>query len=486
MMLHSAAEIRRAVAAREVTAVEVCRTSLARIERLNGQLNAFITVDAGGALRRAAELDARHADLSALPLLGVPFAAKDNICTRGLRTTAGSRILDGYVPPYDATVIERLHAAGAVLVGKTNCDEFAMGSSTEHSAYGVARNPWAVDRIPGGSSGGSAIAVATRSTPLALGSETGGSVRQPAALCGVLGLKPTYGRVSRYGLMAFGSSLDQVAPFATTVSDIALVLQALAGPDRRDASCHSEPPADYAADLLRGIRDVRVGVPRALLTEGVEEGVARAFELALDELRAAGARIVDVALPNARYAIPAYTIVGMAEASSNLSRYDGVRYGHRAADASSLSDMYVKTRAAFGAEVKRRVMLGTYVLSGGYYDAFYTKAQQVRALLRQDYERAFEVVDVIAMPTSPTTAFPLGARLEDPVQMYLADVFTVSANLTGLPAISVPCGFAERLPVGLQLTGRAWDEGMLLRVAADYERRTDWTTVLPPAAGSNG
>ncbi len=486
MMLHSAAEIRRAVAAREVTAVEVCRTSLARIDRLNGQLNAFITVDAEGALRRAAELDARHADLSALPLLGVPFAAKDNICTRGLRTTAGSRILDGYVPPYDATVIERLHAAGAVLIGKTNCDEFAMGSSTEHSAYGAARNPWAVDRIPGGSSGGSAIAVATRSTPLALGSETGGSVRQPAALCGVLGLKPTYGRVSRYGLIAFGSSLDQVAPFATTVSDLAMVLQALAGPDRRDASCHAEAPADYAADLSRGIRDVRVGVPRSLLTEGVEEGVARAFELALDELRAAGATIVDVVLPNARYAIPAYTIVGMAEASSNLSRYDGVRYGHRAPDASSLSDMYVKTRAAFGAEVKRRVMLGTYVLSGGYYDAFYTKAQQVRALLRQDYERAFEVADVIAMPTSPTTAFPLGARLQDPVQMYLADVFTVSANLTGLPAISVPCGFAERLPVGLQLTGRAWDEGMLLRVAADYERRTDWTTVLPPAAGSNG
>ena len=486
MMLHSAAEIRRAVAAREVTAVEVCRTSLARIERLNGQLNAFITVDAEGALRRAAELDARHADLSALPLLGVPFAAKDNICTRGLRTTAGSRILDGYVPPYDATVIERLHAAGAVLIGKTNCDEFAMGSSTEHSAYGVARNPWAVDRIPGGSSGGSAIAVATRSTPLALGSETGGSVRQPAALCGVLGLKPTYGRVSRYGLIAFGSSLDQVAPFATTVSDLAMVLQALAGPDRRDASCHAEPPPNYAADLSHGIRDVRIGVPRSMLIEGVEEGVARAFELALDELRAAGATIVDVPLPHARYAIPAYTIVGMAEASSNLSRYDGVRYGRRAPDTSSLSDMYVKTRAAFGAEVKRRVMLGTYVLSGGYYDAFYTKAQQVRALLRQDYERAFEVADVIAMPTSPTTAFPLGARLEDPVQMYLADVFTVSANLTGLPAISVPCGFAERLPVGLQLTGRAWDEGMLLRVAADYERRTDWTTVLPPAAGSNG
>jgi aspartyl-tRNA(Asn)/glutamyl-tRNA(Gln) amidotransferase subunit A len=486
MMLHSAAEIRRAVAAREISAAEVCRTALAHIERLNPTLNAFITVNRDGALQRADELDRRREDVAALPLLGVPVAIKDNISTRGLRTTAGSRMLEEYVPAFDATVVERLLTAGAIVLAKTNCDEFAMGSSTEHSAFGVARNPWALDRTPGGSSGGSAVAVATRIAPLGLGSETGGSVRQPAGLCGVVGLKPTYGRISRYGLLAFSSSMDQVGPFATTVSDAALLLQALAGPDPRDASCSQEPPPDYTAALARGVADLRIGVPRALLAEGVEEGVARAFEVALAELRLAGATIVDVDLPNARYAIAAYTIVAMAEASSNLSRYDGVRYGHRAPGAESLREMYVRTRAAFGAEVKRRVMLGTYVLSGGYYDAFYLKAQQVRRLLRQDYERAFTVADVVALPTSPTTAFPLGARTQDPLQMYLADVFTVSANLTGLPAISVPCGFAERLPVGLQLTGRAWDESTILGVAAEYERRTDWTTVLPPASASPG
>ena len=486
MMLHTATEIRRAVAAREVSAVEVCRTSLARVEHLNPHLNAFITINAESALKRAAELDRRHADVSGLPLLGVPVAVKDNICTRGVRTTAGSKILEHYVPPYDASAIERLHAAGAIVIGKTNCDEFAMGSSTEHSAFGAARNPWAPERTPGGSSGGSAIAVATRSTPLALGSETGGSVRQPAALCGVIGLKPTYGRISRYGLIAFSSSMDQIGPFATSIADLATLLQVLAGPDPRDATSGQSAPEDYGALLTQGVAGLRIGVPRSLLGEGVEPGVARAFDLALEELRAAGATLVDIELPHARYAIAAYTIVATAEASSNLGRYDGVRYGHRAAASASLRDMYVKTRAAFGAEVKRRVMLGTYVLSGGYYDAFYIRAQQLRGLLRQDYRQAFAVADIIAMPTSPTTAFPLGARMEDPVQMYLADVFTVSANLTGLPAISVPCGFAERLPVGLQLTGRAWEEGTILRAAAEYERRTDWTTVLPPATDSLG
>jgi aspartyl-tRNA(Asn)/glutamyl-tRNA(Gln) amidotransferase subunit A len=484
MMLHTAAEIRRAVAAREVSAVEVCRTSLARAERLNPRLNAFITLDAEAALSRAAELDRRHAEVASLPLLGVPIAVKDNICTRGVRTTAGSRILEHYIPPYDATAIARLHAAGAVVIGKTNCDEFAMGSSTEHSAFGAARNPWAAERTPGGSSGGSAVAVATRSTPVALGSETGGSVRQPAALCGVIGLKPTYGRISRYGLIAFSSSMDQIGLFATSVMDLAMLLQVLAGPDPQDATSSASAPANYTAPLGLGVQGLRIGVPRALLANGVEPGVSRAFDLALHELRDAGAVLVDVELPHAPYAIAAYTIVATAEASSNLGRFDGVRYGYRATGTESLSDMYVKTRAAFGAEVKRRVMLGTYVLSGGYYDAFYVRAQQLRALLRQDYETAFAAADVIAMPTSPTTAFPLGARVEDPIQMYLADVFTVSANLTGLPAVSVPCGFADRLPVGLQLTGRAWAEDSLLRVAAEYERRTDWTTVLPPAADS--
>ena len=486
MMLHTAAEIRRAVASREVSAVEVCRTSLARAERLNPRLNAFITLDPENALARAAELDRRHADVASLPLLGVPIAVKDNICTRGLRTTAGSRILEHYIPPYDATAIARLQAAGAIVIGKTNCDEFAMGSSTEHSAFGPARNPWAAERTPGGSSGGSAVAVATRSTPVALGSETGGSVRQPAALCGVIGLKPTYGRISRYGLIAFSSSMDQIGLFATSVMDLAMLLQVVAGPDPQDATASTSPTGNYTAQLGSGVHGLRVGVPRALLANGVEPGVSRAFDLALDQLRDAGAVLVDVDLPHAPHAIAAYTIVAMAEASSNLGRFDGVRYGYRAPGAESLGDMYVKTRAAFGAEVKRRVMLGTYVLSGGYYDAFYVQAQQLRALLRQDYETAFAATDVIAMPTSPTTAFPLGTRLEDPIQMYLADVFTVSANLTGLPAVSVPCGFADRLPVGLQLTGRAWAEDTLLRVAAEYERHTDWTTVLPPAADSRG
>jgi aspartyl-tRNA(Asn)/glutamyl-tRNA(Gln) amidotransferase subunit A len=480
MTPRSAAEIRRAVASREMTAVEVCRAALARVEALNQTLNAFITIDAERALARAQAIDANPDPT--LPLLGVPVAVKDNICTRGLRTTAGSRVLEDYVPPYDATVIERLTAAGAVLIGKTNCDEFAMGSSTEHSAFGVARNPWAQDRTAGGSSGGSAIAVATGMTPIALGSETGGSVRQPAALCGVVGLKPTYGRVSRYGLIAFSSSMDQVGQFGATVGDVATLLQALAGPDAHDATAASRPVDDYPSALARGVTGLRIGVPRALLGDGVESGVAAAVTAALDELRRSGATLVDVALPHARYATATYTIVNTAEASSNLGRYDGVRYGYRAADATTLQDLYLRSRAAFGKEVKRRLMLGTYVLSGGYYDAFYAKAQAVRALLRQDYEQAFTRADVIAMPTSPTTAFRLGARLDDPVQMYLADVFTSSANLTGLPALSVPCGFSEGLPVGLQLTGRAFDESTLLQAGAAYESRTTWASERPGRA----
>ena len=457
----------------------MCRAALERIEALNPVLNAFITVDAERTLARAADLDRRSTAAENLPLLGVPVALKDNICTRGLRTTAGSRMLHNYVPPHNATVVDRLEAAGAIVVGKTNCDEFAMGSSTEHSAFGPVRNPWAQDRTPGGSSGGSAVAVATGMTALALGSETGGSVRQPAALCGVVGLKPTYGRISRFGLIAFSSSMDQVGPFAASVADLAALLLVLAGRDPRDSTSAARPPDDYTAVLDAGAQGLRVGIPWAFLEEGIEDGVREAFRVSIEELRAAGAAIVDVDLPHARYATPTYTIVAMAEASSNLGRYDGVRYGHRAADAASLGDMYTRTRAAFGREVKRRLMLGTYVLSGGYYDAFYLKAQKVRALLRQDYDRAFERVDVVATPTSPTTAFPLGARVEDPLQMYLADIFTVSANLSGLPAISVPCGFAGGLPVGLQLTGRAWDEATLLRVAADYERRTEWNLRRP-------
>lgn len=465
----SALELRDAVNRGERTAVEVCRDTLDRLERAPA-LNAVVTVARDRALARAAALDARD-DTASLPLLGVPVAVKDNICTRGVRTTAGSRLLEHYLPPYDATVVERLEAAGAVIVAKTNCDEFAMGSSTEHSAFGAARNPWDLERTAGGSSGGSAIAVATGLVPLALGSETGGSVRQPAAFCGVVGLKPTYGRISRSGLIAFASSLDQVGAFGAGVSDVAACLAALAGPDPRDATSSSAPVDDYVAATAGDVRGLNIGVPRALLAEGVDDGVRRAFDASVEALRGAGAIIHDVDLPHSRYATATYAVVVMAEASSNLSRFDGVRYGTRV-EADTVAEMYARTRARFGHEVKRRIMLGTYVLSAGYYDAYYLKAQQVRTLIRQDFDRAFAQVDVIATPTTPTTAFRLGERLEDPVQMYLADVFTVSANLAGIPAISVPCGLVEGLPVGLQLTGRAFDEATILRAAATYERLT--------------
>jgi aspartyl-tRNA(Asn)/glutamyl-tRNA(Gln) amidotransferase subunit A len=477
----TAHEIRDAVAAGRVTATEVCRAALDRIERTDAGIHAFHTVAADRALARAADLDRRRSELTHLPLLGVPIAIKDNMCTRGIRTTAGSRILAGYVPPYDAGVIERLDAAGAIVVGKTNCDEFAMGSSTENSAFGITRNPWALDRVPGGSSGGSAAAVAARQVPLALGSDTGGSIRQPAAMCGVVGLKPTYGRVSRYGLIAFASSLDQIGPIATTVDDAALALSVIAGHDPRDStSLQADAPAASSGEGLQGLR---VGVPRSLVGEGVDAEVGAAFEAAIALMAEQGAEIAEVALPHSAHAIPVYYLVATAEASSNLARYDGVRYGFRAAGAAdTLGDMYDRTREqGFGAEVKRRIILGTYVLSAGYKDAYYLKAQQVRTLIRRDYEAAFERVDVIAMPTSPTAAFPLGERVADPVHMYLADVFTVSANLAGVPAISVPCGLtSSKLPIGLQLTGPQLGETTLLRAAAAYERVAPVIGAPPP------
>ncbi|MGH9412027.1 MAG: Asp-tRNA(Asn)/Glu-tRNA(Gln) amidotransferase subunit GatA [Vicinamibacterales bacterium] len=474
----TAAAISAGVAAGRISAVEVCRDTLSRIAAADPTLHAFLHVDADRALEAAARVDARR-DLDA-PLLGVPIAVKDNICTAEMPTTAASRVLEGYVAPYSATVVERLIAAGAVIVGKTNCDEFAMGSSTEHSAFGATINPWAADRSPGGSSGGSAAAVAARLVPLALGSETGGSVRQPAALCGVFGLKPTYGRVSRYGLIAFASSMDQVGPFAATAADLARVLRVLAGRDARDATSAAETVPDYASALTGSLRGVRVGVPRALIASGVDAQVLARFDAALQTLADAGATIIDVALPHAPRAVAVYALVANAEASSNLARYDGVRYGTRVGGA-TLREMYEKTRARFGTEVKRRIMIGTFVLSAGYYDAYYLKAQQVRALIRRDYDEAFARVDLVAMPTSPTPAFRLGERLHDPVQMYLSDVFTAAANLAGLPAISIPCGFtAEALPVGLQLTGRPFDEGLLLRAADAYERRTPWASAAPP------
>ncbi len=479
----SARDIRDEVALRRTSAVDVCRTFLDRIAAVNPSLNAFNLIDAEGALARAARVDrALSAGEPPGPLAGVPVAIKDNLCTKGMRTTASSKIIANFVPPYDATVVQRLESAGAVIVGKTNCDEFAMGSSNENSAFGPVHNPWATDRTPGGSSGGSAAAVAADCVPIALGSDTGGSIRQPAAFCGVVGLKPTYGRVSRYGLLAFASSLDQIGPLARTVGDVAATLSVIAGADDADATSLRRPVPDFAASLTGEVRGVRIGVPRAFVSEGVDDGVRRAFDASLETLRAAGALLVDIDLPYAKYAIPVYYLVATAEASSNLARYDGVRYGHRTRDAKDdLKEMYSRTRdEGFGPEVKRRIMLGTYVLSAGYYDAFYLKALQVRTLVRRDYEQAFERVDVVAMPASPVPPFRLGEKTADPLQMYLTDVFTVSANLAGLPGISVPCGFAsDRLPVGLQLTGRMFDEETLLRVADAYQRVTDWHTERP-------
>ena len=481
-------EVRDAVRSGHRTATDVCERVLSQIGAHDPRLRAFITVTGERALERAAAVD-RHPERATLPLAGVPVALKDNISTRGVRTTASSKMLEHYVPPFDATVVERLEAAGAVIVGKTNCDEFAMGSSTENSAFGPTKNPWGIDRVPGGSSGGSAVAVSADMAPLALGSDTGGSIRQPAALCGIVGLKPTYGRVSRYGLLAFASSLDQIGPFTRTVDDAALALSVLAGTDPRDATSAPEPVPDYTAAFTGNARGLKIGVPRALVEEGVDPEVSSAFLAALDALRDSGATIVDVALPYANAAIPVYYLVATAEASSNLARYDGVKYGFRAPAGPNpsgpaqddLRTMYGRTRArGFGSEVKRRIMLGTYVLSAGYYDAYYLKAQQVRTLIRRDYEQAFTHVDAVAMPTSPTPAYKLGERVSDPLQMYLGDVFTVSANLTGLPAISIPCGFTrDSLPIGLQLTGRAFDESTLLALAHAYERQTAWWTQHP-------
>jgi len=477
-------ELAARLAAGDLRAVDVTRAYLDRIAAHDPSLHAFQTVDRDGALARAESLDAaRAAGQPNARLHGVPIALKDNLSTAGLATTASSRILEGFVPPYTATAVARLEAVGAVVLGKTNLDEFAMGSSTENSAFGASRNPYALDRTPGGSSGGSAVAVAARMAAAALGSDTGGSIRQPAALTGIVGLKPTYGRVSRYGLLAFASSLDQIGPLSRTAADAALVLEAIAGADPRDATAAPEPVPAYAAALTGHVKGLRIGVPRQVISEGVDNAVQQAFDESLAVLRESGAQIVDVALPHARYAIPIYYLIATAEASSNLARYDGVRYGLRAPleKDGTLRDMYDRTRdAGFGAEVKRRIMLGTYVLSAGYYDAYYLKAQRVRTLLKRDYDEVFATVDTIAMPTTPTPAFRLGEKTDDPIQMYLADIFTVSANLAGVPAISVPCGFSpDGLPIGLQLTGRMFDEATLLRAADAYQRRTEWHTAAP-------
>jgi aspartyl-tRNA(Asn)/glutamyl-tRNA(Gln) amidotransferase subunit A len=477
-------ELSAALAEKRISSVELTQLFLARIERMNPELNAFITVDAARALADARRADSRRAAGETGPLVGIPLAHKDIFCTKGVRTTCGSRMLADFFSPYDAHVIERLGAAGTVMLGKTNMDEFAMGSSNETSYFGPTRNPWGRALVPGGSSGGTAVAVAARMAPAGTGTDTGGSIRQPAALTGVCGLKPTYGVVSRYGMVAFASSLDQGGPMAKCAQDLALLMNAMAGFDPRDSTSLERPQEDYARELGLSLAGLRVGLPKEFSGEGIEPGVRRAVAEAVRWFESQGARTVPVELPNAALAVPVYYVLAPAEASSNLSRFDGVRYGHRAKEYADLGDMYCRTRAeGFGAEVKRRILVGTYVLSHGYYDAYYLQAQKLRRLIAQDFASAFRTCDVILGPTTPTTAFPIGAKIDDPVQMYLNDIFTIPAPLAGLPGLSVPCGFDDKgLPVGLQLTGDYFSEARLLGVAHRFQQATDWHLRVPKEA----
>jgi aspartyl-tRNA(Asn)/glutamyl-tRNA(Gln) amidotransferase subunit A len=474
--------LRDRIAGGEISAVEATRAHLARITAIEPRVGAFVRVNEAEALEAAASVDRdRLAGRPAGRLAGVPIAVKDVLCTRGVPTQCGSRILEGFTPPYDATSIARLRAAGAVLIGKTNMDEFAMGSSTENSAYQVTRNPWDLARVPGGSSGGSAAAVAAGMAPAALGTDTGGSIRQPAALCGVVGMKPTYGRVSRYGLVAFASSLDQIGPFANSVADAAEVLQVISGHDPLDATTAHVPVPDFLAALGKGAAGLRIGVPREYFPPQLDSEVAAMVRSSLAAAERLGASVREISLPHTEYAIPTYYILATAEASSNLARYDGVRYGYRAPGARDLAALYSRSRSGgFGAEVKRRIMLGTYVLSSGYYDAYYLKGQKVRTLIRRDFDAAFESVDVIVTPTSPTAAFRIGEKVDDPLAMYLSDIFTVTANLAGVPAISIPCGVTRgRLPIGLQIVGRHFDEETVLRLAAALEPEIGFSAARP-------
>jgi len=473
----TAGELLAALESGDVTAVALTEAALARA-RAGAELGAWLHLAEDEALARAADVDRRRAAGEPLgALAGVPVGVKDQIVTRGIPTTAGSKMLAGWVPPYDATVVERLRAADAVVIGKLNQDEFAMGSSNERSAFGVVKNPWDTSRIPGGSSGGSAAAVAAGHVPLALGTDTGGSIRQPASLCGVVGLKPTYGRVSRYGAIAFASSLDQIGPFGRTVADVAQLLGVLAGPDPRDSTALTSPVPDYLAALGGDLAGLRVGVPEEYFVGGMEAAVEAAVRAALTQLEGLGATLVPLSLPHTKYAVATYYILATAEASSNLARYDGVRFGHRTRDrVSDIADLYAKSRAeGFGDEVKRRIILGTYALSSGYYDAYYLKAQKVRTLLRRDFEAAFARCDVLATPVSPVTAIGLGERVDDPLQMYLMDIFTIPSSLAGNTSVSVPCGFdGGGLPIGLQLIGPPLGEERVLRVAHAYEQATEW------------
>ena len=476
-------ELHKKFTAGEVTAAEIARAYFLRISQVEPKVKAFVTQTKDAAYQQAEDLDQRlKVWRKTHPLTGMPLAVKDNICTDGVPTTCSSRMLQNFVPPYDATVVSKLRSQGYILVGKTNLDEFAMGSSTENSAFGPSRNPWDLHCVPGGSSGGSAAAVAAEECAAALGSDTGGSIRQPAAFCGVVGVKPTYGRVSRYGLVAFASSLDQIGPIARNVSDAAFLLQAIAGHDPMDSTSVDRPVPDYMKALQkRDLKNVRVGVPVEFFTEGLDPEVEGAVRDAINELKYLGAEVKDIRLPRTDAAVAVYYVIATAEASSNLARFDGVKFGFRAKETKDLLELYMKTRQeGFGPEVKRRIMLGTYVLSAGYYDAYYGKAQAVRTLVCQDFDAAFKEVDLIVTPATPTPAFKLGEKSEDPLQMYLSDIFTISVNLAGVPAIALPCGFSKAgLPIGLQLIGRAFEEDTMLRAAHAYEQSTAWYRQKP-------
>ena len=480
MINASLKELASALASKQVSSVELTQLYLDRVARLNPEINAYITVDAEKSLAQARAADTRIAAGNAGPLTGIPFAQKDIFCAQGWRTTCGSKMLEKFVAPYDAHIISQFDAAGAVNLGKTNMDEFAMGSSNETSYFGKVQNPWDRTRVPGGSSGGSAAAVAARLAPAATGTDTGGSIRQPASLCGLSGLKPTYGVCSRYGMIAFASSLDQAGPMAKSAEDLALMMNVMAGFDERDSTSLQREAEDYTRDLNQPLKGLRIGLPKEFFADGLDAGVAKVVQEAIDQYRKLGAETVEVSLPNTQLSIPVYYVLAPAEASSNLSRYDGVRYGHRAAEYTDLLDMYCKSRAeGFGAEVKRRILVGTYVLSAGYYDAYYLKAQQLRRLIAQDFEQAFKRCDVIMGPAAPGTAFKSGEKTDDPVAMYLEDLYTIAVNLAGLPGMSVPAGFSNGLPVGLQIIGNYFSEARMLNIGHQYQQVTDWHKQMP-------
>ena len=474
-------ELFNALRQRKISSVELTQHFLERIQRLDLKLNSFVTITPELALEQAKVADARLQKGEESPLLGIPIAQKDIFCTLGVKTSCGSKMLDKFIAPYNATVVERLNAAGMVTVGKTNMDEFAMGSSNETSYYGAVKNPWDLQTVPGGSSGGSAACVAARIAPAATGTDTGGSIRQPAALCGITGLKPSYGRVSRYGMIAFASSLDQGGPMARTAEDVALLLTAMAGFDPRDSTSVDRPVEDYPAHLNNTLKGLKIGLPKEYFSEGLDTQVATVLQQAFRELEQAGAVLCEISLPNSPLAVPVYYVVAPAECSSNLARYDGVRFGYRCQNPKDLIDLYKRSRGeGFGAEVKRRIMIGTYVLSAGYYDAYYLKAQQIRRLISNDFKTAFQHVDVIAGPVSPTVAFNLGEKVDDPITMYLSDIYTIAVNLAGLPGLSIPAGFVGNRPVGMQLIGNYFEEARLLNVAHQYQQRTDWHLRCPP------